>query len=59
MAIYLGITHDGALISSDGYILQDTNGMTLYALQTSAQYKIIMDNVVYRVNVLLSLKDGE
>ena len=59
MAVYLGVVNDGKFVSLDGYTLQDSNGLTLYALQTSDKYKIIIDNVVYRVNVNLSLKDGE
>ena len=59
MAIYLGIVNDGTFVTADGYSLQDSNGLSLCALQASDKWKIIIDNVVYRVNVNLSLKDGE
>lgn len=59
MALYLGIANDGTFVTSDGYRLQDSNGIYLDSLQTSDKWKIIIDNVVYRVNVNLSLKDGE
>lgn len=59
MAVYLGIVNDGTFITSDGYRLQDINDVYLYAKQATDKWKIIIDNVVYRVNVNLSLKDGE
>ena len=59
MAVYLGIVNDGTFITSDGYRLQDINDVYLYATQATDKWKIIIDNVVYRVNVNLSLKDGE
>ena len=59
MAIYLGVANDGTFVSSDGYRLQDSNGLYLNAMQASDKWKIIIDNVVYRVNVNFSLKDGE
>ena len=59
MAIYLGIVNDGTFITSDGYRLQDSTGLYLSALHASDKWKVIIDNVVYRVNVNLSLKDGE
>jgi hypothetical protein len=59
MAIYLGITNDGTFVSSDGYRLLDANDLFLYAMQASDKCKVIIDNIIYRVNVNLSLKDGE
>jgi hypothetical protein len=59
MALYLGISNNGNLISSDGYTLQDSNGLTLTVLQMVAKRKIIINNVVYRVNVNLPKKESE
>ena len=59
MALYLGISNNGALISSDGYRLQDSNGLLLTTLQENNKWKIIIDNVAYRININSSLKDGE
>lgn len=59
MALYLGISNNGTFVSSDGYRLQDSDGLLLTALQESNKWKIIIDNVAYRVNVNSGLKDGE
>lgn len=59
MAIYLGINNDGTFVSSDEYKLQDLDGLYLYALQASDKWKIILNNVVYRVNVNLDTKESE
>ena len=59
MAVYLGIVNDGTFVSSDGYTLKDSNGITLHAMQEVSRYKVVIDNIVYRVNVNLSSKDGE
>ena len=54
MALYLGITSNGTFVSSDGYTLQDSNDLVLAALPTSNKYKVILNNVVYRLNVNLN-----
>lgn len=59
MALYLGVASNGTFVSSDGYRLQDSNGLYLTALSTSEKYKIILNNVVYRVNVKLPKKESE
>jgi hypothetical protein len=59
MAVYLGIANDGTFVSSDGYSIQDSEGLSLYAMQASDKWKIILNNVVYRVNVNLDKKESE
>lgn len=59
MAIYLGIVNDGTFVSSDGYSLRDSNNISLYAEQASDKWKIVLNNVVYRVNVNLDTKESE
>lgn len=59
MAIYLGIVNDGTFVSLDGYSLRDSNDMSLYAEQASDKWKIVLNNVVYRVNVNLDTKESE
>ena len=59
MAIYLGIVNDGTFVSSDGYSLRDSNNISLYAEQASDKWKVILNNVVYRVNVNLDTKESE
>lgn len=59
MAIYLGIVNDGTFVSSDGYSLRDSNNLSLYAQQASDKWKIVLNNVVYRVNVNLDTKESE
>lgn len=59
MALYLGLSNDGTFVSSDGYILQDINGLFLTAIPTTDKWKIIIDNVVYRLNINLDLKEDK
>ncbi len=65
MALYLGISQDGTFVSSDNYVLQDSDSLDLNALPTANKCKIILDNVVYCVNVYLpentyqTLKENE
>lgn len=59
MAVYLGIANDGTFVSSDGYSLQDSNGLFLYSEQASDKWKIILNNVVYHVKVNLDTKESE
>lgn len=59
MAIYLGIANDGTFVSSDGYSLKDANDLSLYAMQASDKWKIVLNNIVYRVNVNLNTKEAE
>jgi hypothetical protein len=58
MALHLGIGNDGTFVSSDGYTLLDSNDLSLMAISSAYKYKIILNNVVYRVNVNLK-KEGE
>lgn len=59
MAVYLGIANDGTFVSSDGYSLKDANDLSLYATQASDKWKIILNNVVYRVKVDFNTKESE
>lgn len=59
MAVYLGIKNDGTLITSDGYRLQDSDGLSLYALQATDKWKVILNNVVYNINVNSIKKEAE
>ena len=58
MALYLG-TNNGVFVSLEGYVLQDSNGVSLIALPMADTRKIIINNIVYRLNVELSEKEGE
>lgn len=58
MALYLGIDNDGTFVSSEGYVLQDSNGLTLTALPVVNKRKIIIDNVVYRLNINMTAKES-
>lgn len=57
MAVYLGIENNGTFITSDGYRLQDVNGIFLTAQPMTDKWNVVINNVVYRVNT--NLKDGE
>jgi hypothetical protein len=59
MALYLGVSNSGAFVSSDGYKLQDNNGLHLSALAVNGKLKIVLNGVSYRLNVKLPAKDGE
>ena len=59
MALYLGITNNGSFVSSDGYSLQDSNGMSLMALPYTNKLKIMLNGVAYRLNVKLPEKESE
>lgn len=59
MAIYLGIVNDGTFVSSDGYSLRDKNDLSLYAVQVTDKWKIVLNNVVYRVKVNLDTRESE
>ena len=59
MALYLGIDNNGTFVSSDGYTLQDSSGLSVSALSSVSKYKIILDNIVYRVNVNLNTKEDK
>ena len=57
MALYLGIANIGNFVTSDGYALQDSNGASLTALPMIVKRKIVINNVVYNVNVKLPAKE--
>ena len=57
MAIYLGISNDGTFVSSDGYSLRDANDLSLYATPATYKWKIILNNVVYNLNVNFTTKE--
>lgn len=59
MALYLGVTNNGTFVSSDGYTLQDSNGLYLVALPETSKLKIILNGVSYRLNVKLPEKESE
>ena len=59
MAIYLGIGNNGVFVTSDGYKLQDSTGATLIAAPSEDKWNIIIDNIVYQVNVNLGLRGDE
>jgi hypothetical protein len=59
MALYLGIKNSGAFITADGYALQDSNGLYLSALPSTSKQKIILGNIMYRVNTKILTKESE
>ena len=59
MAVYLGVGNNGSFVTSDGHTLIDTDGLTLTAYPSVSKYKVILNNVVYRINVNLNKKEGE
>ena len=59
MAIYLGISNNGSFVSLDDYALQDVNNLYLYAQPESSKWKIMLNNVLYRVNIDLDTKESE
>ena len=59
MALYLGTSNTGTFASSDGYILQDSNGLYLTTSTMATKYKIILNGVEYRINVKLPAKESE
>lgn len=59
MALYLGVANNGNFVSSDGYTLQDSDSLSLTALPMIVKRKIIINNVVYRLNVNLPKKESE
>jgi hypothetical protein len=56
MAMYLGVSNNGTFVSSDGYKLQDNDGLSLSALPANGKLKIILNGVVYRFNIKLPEK---
>jgi hypothetical protein len=61
MALYLGGSNYLSIISSDGCMLKDSNGMLLAATAFSGdnKVKIRLNNVTYRLNVNLTAKESE
>ena len=59
MAVYLGVSNNGKFVSSEGYSLQDSNGLTLTAIPAAGKLKFIFNGVSYRVNVKLPEKESE
>lgn len=59
MAMYLGVSNNGTFVSSDGYKLQDNDGLSLSALPANGKLKIILNGVVYRFNIKLPEKESE
>lgn len=59
MAVYLGLSNNGTFVSSDGYALQDSNGLFLTALPSTSKLKIILNGVAYRLNIELPVKESE
>lgn len=59
MAVYLGISNNGTFVSSDGYALQDSDGLSLTALSATNKLKVILNGIVYRVNINLPKKESE
>lgn len=59
MALCLGVANNGTLVSSDGYTLKDSNNLSLTVLPMVIKRKVIINNIVYRVNVKLPKKEDE
>ena len=59
MALYLGVSNNGTFVSSDGYTLQDSSGLSLSALPAESKWKIILNGVTYHSNVNLKTKESE
>ena len=59
MAVYLGVSNNGTFVSSDGYTLQDSDGLSLMALPATTKLKVILNGIVYRVNINLPTKESE
>ena len=59
MALYLGISNNGTFVTSDGYTLQDSNGLSLTALPATSKLKINLNGVAYRLNVKFPEKESE
>lgn len=66
MALCAGLKNSDAFVTSDGYVLQDADGLYLSILSVVDKRKIIINNVAYRVMVdfnlkpnNLNLKEGE
>lgn len=57
MALYLGIKSDGTILSSDGYKLRDANDVLLYAMTSVDKWKIMINDIEYRLNI--NLKESE
>ena len=57
MALYLGIKSDGTILSSDGYKLRDANDVLLSAMTSVDKWKIMINDVEYRLNI--NLKESE
>lgn len=58
MGLYLGV-NSGTFVSADGYALYDANNISLTALSSTYKHKIILGNVVYKVNINLPTKESE
>ena len=56
MAVYLGVPNNGTFITSDEYKLQDSAGINLIATPSINEWNVVIDNVVYRVNINLDLR---
>lgn len=59
MALYLCVNNDGTFVSYDYYRLLDSNGLLLCALPENSKWKINLNGVTYRLNVILDEKEDE
>ena len=59
MAVYLGISNNGQFVSSDGYILHDSDSVHLTALPLTTKFKIILNGVACHVNIELPTKESD
>ena len=63
MAVYLGTPKNTMLLSLDGYLLQDSDGLFLTTSSAESllggKLKIILNGVVYRVKINLPAKESE
>jgi hypothetical protein len=59
MALYLGISSNGSIISADGYALKSIDDFVLFAQSSTSKLKIMMDGVAYHPNIELPRKEDE
>lgn len=59
MALYLGVSNNGTFVTSDGYALQSSDGLSLTALSATSKLKIVLNGVAYHVNINLPNKESE
>ena len=59
MGVYHGISSNGMFVTADNYGLQDLDGKSLSSQPSTDKWNIVIDNIVYRLNIDLNTKESD